>query len=400
LFKLSCPGDFTSKRTKNSRELFKLRYLGSHSNVALLASVGFLSRRLKLYFRVLAVLQAVQQKRAYERLKKDFLKRQGNARDSAGFNADKSLSYEPLWAMEELVSPLATQAIYHFKKWVQKPELVCQLAHTMCQGFVDTVDVLLQPVISDAGLTGYNAREEWVLCFSLMVQNFFKSAVFPVLAEDVEERSEASKPATSLWLHTVDQILAFDAKMNSLVVQNTGIVQFRSGSDSFIQHGIIEKSKKGLGAVHVFAERPHWLDVWAHIEFADAWEKLMVVLNTEEAWLVKGSNRTVVEKGIPSGATAVLAAMWSVIDRCRTLPEVKLRLAFVRKGAVPIAEKYHDELLWRCDQIGGFAGRATDIDVRKVALCINAARHCEHKLQVLPFDLIVPVELKSWAFCM
>jgi hypothetical protein len=388
LFKLSCPGDFTSKRTKNSRELFKLRYLGSHSNVALLASVGFLSRRLKLYFRVLAVLQAVQQKRAYERLKKDFLKRQGNARDSAGFNADKSLS------------PLATQAIYHFKKWVQKPELVCQLAHTMCQGFVDTVDVLLQPVISDAGLTGYNAREEWVLCFSLMVQNFFKSAVFPVLAEDVEERSEASKPATSLWLHTVDQILAFDAKMNSLVVQNTGIVQFRSGSDSFIQHGIIEKSKKGLGAVHVFAERPHWLDVWAHIEFADAWEKLMVVLNTEEAWLVKGSNRTVVEKGIPSGATAVLAAMWSVIDRCRTLPEVKLRLAFVRKGAVPIAEKYHDELLWRCDQIGGFAGRATDIDVRKVALCINAARHCEHKLQVLPFDLIVPVELKSWAFCM
>lgn len=349
----------------------------------------FSSRRLKLYFRVLSVLQAVQQKRAYERLKSDSSKRQENTRDPTGFNADKSLTYEPLWAMEELVSPFAKQAMYHFKKWVLKPELVCQLAHTMCQGFVDTVDVLLQPVITDAGLMGYNTREEWVLCFSLMVQNFFKSAVFPGLAEDVEERSEASRPATSLWLHTIDQILAFDTKMNSLLVQNTGIVQFRSGSDSIIQHGIIEKTKKSLGVVHVFAERPLWLDVWAHVEYADAWEKLMIVLNTEEAWLVKGSNRIILEKGIPFGATVVLAAMWSVIDRCRTLPEVKLRLTFVRKAAVSIAEKYHDELLWRCDHIGGFAGRATDLDVRKVAFCINAARHCEYKLQVLLFDMWV-----------
>ena len=348
----------------------------------------------------MSVLQALQQKRAHERLQKDSLKSKEHARDPAGFNANKSLSYEPLWAMEELVSPFATQAMYHFKKWVQKPELVCQLAHTLCQGFVDTIDVLLQPVISDAGLTSYNAREEWVLYFSSMVQDFFKSAVFPGLAEDVEERSEASRPATSLWLHTVDQILAFDTKMNSLLVQNSGLVQFRSGSDSIIQHGIIEKSKKGLGVVHVFAERPHWLDLWAHIEYADAWEKLMVVLNTEEAWLVKGTNRTIFEKGIPSGATAVLATMWSVIDRCRTLPEVKLRLAFVRKGAVSIAEKYHEELLWRCDHIGGFAGRAADPDVRKVALCINAARHCEHKLQVLAFDLSVHLDLQSGAVCM
>lgn len=333
------------------------------------------------------MLQALQQKRASERLNTDFSKRRENTRDPAGFNADVSLVYEPLWAMEELVSPFASQAVYHFKKWVQKPELVCALAHSMCQEFVDTVDVLLQPVISDAGLKGYNAKEEWVLCFSLMVRNFFKSSVFPGLAEDVEEVSDASKPATSLWLHTLDQILAFDTKMNSLLVQDTGVVQFRSGVDSIIQYGIIEKAKKGLGVVHIFSERPHWLDVWAHIEYADAWEKLMVVLDTEEAWLVKGSNRTTLEKGIPSGVTAVLAAMWSVIDRCRTLPEVKLRLAFVRKGAIPIAEKYHDELLWRCDQIGGFAGRTTDMDFHIFATCINAARHCEYKLQVPHFDL-------------
>ncbi|KAG0581663.1 hypothetical protein KC19_4G269900 [Ceratodon purpureus] len=348
-------------------------------NPLLQASESSLSR-LRLYFRVLSMLQALQQKRAHDRLKKDSLEIQENARDSTGINADKFLTYEPLWAMQELVCPFATQAIYHFKKWVQKPELVCQLAHTMCQGYVDTVDVLLQPVISDSGLTDYSAREEWVLCFSLMVQNFFKSTVFPGLAEDLEG-SEASRPATSLWLHIVDQILAFDTKMSSLLVQNTGIVQFRPGSDSIIQHRIFEKSKKGLGVVHVFAERPHWLDVWANIEYADAWEKLMAFLNTEEAWAVKESNRTILEKGIPSGATAVLAAMWSAIDRCRTLPEVKLRLAFVRKGAVPIAEKYHDELLWRCEHVRGFTGRIADLDVRKVALCINAARHCEHKLQ-------------------
>lgn len=351
-----------------------------------MAFFGLASCRFRVYFRVLSVLQALQQRRAVERLRKEqFTKDLSKSRDPANL----SLVYEPLWAMEELVSPFASQAMYHFKKWVQKPELVCALAHSMCQEFVETVDVLLQPIISDSGLTGYNAKEEWVLCFSLMVQNFFKSSVFPGLAEDVEERSDASRPATSLWLHTLDQILAFDTKMNSLLVQDTGVVQFRSGVDSILQYGLIEKSKKGLGVVHIFAERPHWLDVWAHIEYTDAWEKLMVVLDSEEAWLVKGSNRTMLEKGTPSGVTAVLAAMWSVIDRCRTLPEVKLRLAFIRKGVIPIAEKYHDELLWRCDQIGGFAGRSTDMDFHKFATCINAARHCEYKLQVLYLDLYV-----------
>jgi len=177
----------------------------------------------------------------------------------------------------------------------------------------------------------------------------------------MKERSDTSKPPTSVWLHTLDQILAFDTKMNSLLVQDMGVVQFWSGIDSITQYGIIEKSKKGLGVVHIFAKRSHWLDVWADVEYADAWEKLMVVLDMEEAWLVKGSNRTKSEKGISSGVTAVLAAMWYVIDRCCTLPEVKFQLAFVRKEAIPIAEKYHDELLWRCDQIGGFAGHTTGI---------------------------------------
>ncbi|XP_024374300.1 RINT1-like protein MAG2 isoform X2 [Physcomitrium patens] len=350
------------------------------ANPLLEASDSSLSR-FKLYFRVLSGLQALQQKRASEQLKKDCLKSGKNTCVPTGLNVDTFLSYKPLWAMEEFVKPFASQATYHFKKWTQKPELVCALAHSMCQEFVDTVDVLLQPIISDAGLTGYNAREEWIRPFLLMVQSFLTSSVFPGLVEDVEERSAISRSATSLWLHTVDEILAFDSKMKSFLVQDAGVVRFTSGVDSVIQHGIVEKTGSGLGVVHVFVEQPHWLDVWAQIECADAWEKLMTVLNTEEAWLVKESNSTIIEKRIPSGVAAVMATMWSVIDRCRSLPQVKLRLAFVQKGVIPIAEKYHEEILWRCDQIRGFAGRATDLDVRKVALCINAARYCENKLQ-------------------
>lgn len=69
--------------------------------------------------------------------------------------------------------------------------------------------------------------------------------------------------------------------------------------------------------------------MWVYIEYVDVWEKLMVVLDIEEVWFVKGSNWIMFEKGIFFGVIVVLVVMWFVIDRCCILFEVKLWLVFV-----------------------------------------------------------------------
>ena len=335
--------------------------------------------RFKNAFLVLSILQALQQQRTLRQDDEKSTKRKVVDKSSV----EKHSVYDSLWAMEELVSPFATQTEFHFRKWIQKPELICALAYSICQEFVDIVDANLQPVIDKASLVGYSAREEWVLCLSAMARRFFKSNVFTGLAQDIQEGDVAPKAATSLWLHTIDQILAFDAKMKSLLVQDSGAIQFRSGVDAIIQHGIVDKARSGFGCMRLFGDRRDWLDLWAHIEFSDAWEKLRPLLNKEEAWVVKKSSRATKSlspsAGVPSGAVAVLASMWSLIDRCRTLPEAELRLAFVRGGAAVIAREYHDELL---DHAEGFMDTGAENEMLIVAACVNAARHCEYKLQV------------------
>lgn len=300
----------------------------------------------------------------------------------------EDLVHEPLWIMEEVITPFASRSQYHFRKWSQMPELVCALAYTMCQAYVDLIDESLQPIIDKARLTGYSAREEWVNCLMAVVADHFRTNILPGLVDVIQEQDSPSGPAAALWLHSADQVLGFDTRMRSLAVQASGIL-----ADADIHERIGDSPGIVMSCIGVFAERPDWLKVWAEVEFADAWEKLRLALDKEEAWVVKQeiggiSQSALSSSRVPSGSEAVLASMWAVIDRCRTLPEAEERLNFVKEGATPIAKKYHEELLQRCEQAEGLVDLAKETEMVKVAVCINAARFCESKLQVLlvPFQ--------------
>jgi hypothetical protein len=157
--------------------------------------------------------------------------------------------------------------------------------------------------------------------------------------------------------------------------------------------------------------------VWAHVEFADAWDKLKPKLEKEEFWVIdRGmmpSSQRLGASGLgdgeflgqqslgsseefraPAGAHAMLATMLSIIDRCRSLPKVDQRLAFIRAGAVPVAKEYHKELLQRCQEAEGLTALAEENEMVKVAFCANAAHFFECRLQVL----LTP-ELLRWG-CM
>jgi hypothetical protein len=386
----------------------------------LLDMEDYIALRYQDCFMVLSTLQAVQrnwrQRRICRKREKEVFSTKYNASSRSSIDVDH-LPHEPLWTVEELVSSIASRAEHHFVRWTQKPELVCALAYRVCQEYVDMIDEYLQPMIDKARLAGYSAREEWVSCLVGMVGKHLRIKILPGLANDVQEETVVSGPAAALWLHTVDQILAFDIRMRSLAVRALGLFQMGSEGDAVNQDSIGDLLGSGVGCIGVFAEQASWLQVWAHVEFADAWDKLKPKLEKEEFWVIdRGmmpSSQRLGASGLgdgeflgqqslgsseefraPAGAHAMLATMLSIIDRCRSLPKVDQRLAFIRAGAVLVAKEYHKELLQRCQEAEGLTALAEENEMVKVAFCANAARFFECRLQVL----LTP-ELLRWG-CM
>ncbi|THF94791.1 hypothetical protein TEA_024652 [Camellia sinensis var. sinensis] len=233
-----------------------------------------------------------------------------------------------LWAIDELVSPIASRSEYHFSKWVDQPEFIFALVSKITKDFIGGVDDVLQPLIDRAKLVSLSAKEAWISTrreerqlgllgkkklntglwaidelvspiasraklvslsakeawISVMVQtlsSFLAKRVLSVLVKRYKEKKEKSEMISS-WLHLIDLMVNFDRQMMSLV--NSEAFLFTEDSE------MLEGLSRGLSVFSLFSDRPDCLKIWAKIELKVGRMKLKEELKHERAWLVDTKN--------------------------------------------------------------------------------------------------------------
>ncbi|KAJ7567739.1 hypothetical protein O6H91_01G004700 [Diphasiastrum complanatum] len=374
----------------------------------LLEMNGELKTEYRKSFIALSILQAVQLKRRERQI--NLL---NDINIHLNINGTKHSQREPLWTVEELVSPVASKVAVHFTKWLQKPELVFALAYRLADEYADSIEELLQPMLDEAKVEGYSAREEWVRAIAAMVADHLRARSLPPLLKDFDD-DDLVKEATILWLHTVDQTLAFDRKMHALAAKGLGLPQVTLGEVSHVELVLGNQ----LSCISVFGNRSDWLKIWAKLELKDALEKIRFELEQERAWFpgnpdhfssaldasATGEKRNYEIHGkhmfpttgsfrAPAGANSVMSILWAVIDRCRTLPDANQRLTFVKVAGMPIVQAYFEDLVERCRESEALTALTEEDAMAKVAICINAAGYCELTLQEWGEDIFF-LELK------
>ncbi|KAK9274040.1 hypothetical protein L1049_018854 [Liquidambar formosana] len=285
-----------------------------------------------------------------------------------------------LWAIDEMVSPIASQTEYHFLKWVDQPEFIFALVYRITSDLVLGVDLVLQPLIDRARLVSYSAKEAWVFAMVRMLAGFLAKRVFSVLAERYKEKHLKSEVISS-WLHLIDLIVTFDKRMQSLL---------NSEPESF------EGFSKGISVLSVSCDRPDWIDIWAKMELKDAWKKLKVELKDERAWLANIKHgvefhvdgeldqfllSTREDHKAPLIAESAIKIAWEMIERCQTLQTVSLRIQFIRSTAASFFWYFFNVLLLRCKRPEFPSDYPDDDALVRICGSINAARYIESKLQ-------------------
>ncbi|XP_047160647.1 RINT1-like protein MAG2L [Vigna umbellata] len=291
--------------------------------------------------------------------------------------------YKQLWAIDELVSPIASRMEYHFTKWSEQPEYMFALAYKVTRDFIAGIDGVLQPLIDKARLVSCSAKEAWVSAVVQMLSGFLEKNVFSLLAERYKVKHLKSNVSSS-WLHLVDLTIAFDKKMQSLLNLETC---FLAVSESF------EGQSRGVSVLSIFCNRPDWLKIWAKIEFKNAWKKLNTELKEEKSWVISrickpgiDNNQeylllAVEDNKAPPIAEFFLKIIWDIIERCKTMPSILSRAQFIRFTA--------GRLLWYFFKLLLFQFKAKELrldnsdNVAIVMMCglINAARYIWIKLQ-------------------
>lgn len=303
------------------------------------------------------------------------LQRRRKSRQLEGYNREVAL-HQPLWAIEELVNPIASASQRYFSKWVDKPEFIFALVYKITRDFVDSMDEVLQPLVDEAMLSGYSCREEWVSAMVLSLSTYLAKEIFPVYLGQLDEESVTGtrSQARISFLHLVDLMISFDKRVKSLI-ENSGIVL------SFQEDRNLQK----ISCLSVFCDRPDWLDLWAEIELSDALDKLKPDLDNEKNWTMKVQG-AVLSYGpedfrSPAISSAFLRHLSSVVDRCQSLPGIFLRSRFLRFAAAPIIQKFLDCVLLRCQEAEGLTALTDDDTLIKVAISINAAHYFESVLK-------------------
>lgn len=303
------------------------------------------------------------------------LQRHRKSRQLEGHNRELAL-HQPLWAIEELVNPIAVASQHHFSKWTDKPEFIFTLVYKITRDYVDSMDELLQPLVDEALLVGYSCREDWISAMVTALLTYLAKEIFPVYVDQLDEESISGvqSQARISWLHLVDLMISFDKRIKSLVEQS-GILF------SLQEDGNLQK----ISSLSVFCDRPDWLDIWAQIELADTLENLKHDVDDERNWKMK------VQKGAllfgsedyrsPTVSSAFLQRLSSVVDRCRSLPTVCLRSRFLRLAGAPVIQKFLDCVLLRCQEAEGLTALTDEDGLLKVANCINAAHYFESVLR-------------------
>ncbi|GAB2287114.1 hypothetical protein Dimus_021499 [Dionaea muscipula] len=334
-------------------------------------------------FLALSALQQVQMQRDERRL--NILAR--NKEENHG-----------LWAIDELVSPIVSRMEYHLLKWVAQPELMFALVYKTTRDLIG-VDDILQPLIDQAKLVGYSAKESWISAMAQMFASFLEKTVFVVLAGKYEDKHTKADSISS-WLHLVDLIIAFDARMLSLSSSDAHLLS--GESEMFIGPGRI------IPVLSLFCGRSDWLQIWAKMELKDAWKKLKAELEVESSWVTNENhedgeyaNISKTEQFLltaredhkaPVIAEFALKIAWEMMQRCKTLPSTSARIEFIRSTSSKFLRKFVNGLLLWHEGIG-FSTNDSDEALTKVCTLVNAARFCEFKLQEWSEDISL-LELK------
>ncbi|CAJ1965464.1 unnamed protein product [Sphenostylis stenocarpa] len=325
-------------------------------------------RKYSQSFIALCALQHLQKRREERQLNNNLI--------------EKDTQNIQLWAIDELVSPIASRMEYHFTKWSEQPEYMFALAYKVTRDFVTGIDGVLQPLIDKARLISCSAKEAWVSAMVQMLSGFLEKKVFSLLAERYKVK-HLKPDVSSSWLHLVDLIIAFDKKMQSLLNLDTC---FLAMSESF------EGNSRGISVLSIFCNRSDWLKIWAKIEFKNTWKKLNTELKEENSWVISKKCRpgidtnqdyllsTVEDHKAPPIAEFFLKIIWEIIERCQTVPSILSRAQFLRFTA--------GRFLWYFFKFFLFQFKTTELcldnsDVALVRVCglINAARYIWIKLQ-------------------
>ncbi|XP_049394011.1 RINT1-like protein MAG2 [Solanum stenotomum] len=303
------------------------------------------------------------------------LQRQRKSRQLEGQNREIAL-HQPLWAIEELVNPISFASQRHFSKWVDKPEYIFALVYKVTRDYVDSMDELLQPLVDEAMLSGYSCREEWISAMVTSLSTYLAKEIFPMNVSQLDEESTSEKhlQARISWLHLIDQMIAFDKRVQSLA-SHSGILL------SLQEDAKLEK----LSSFSVFIDRPDWLDLWADIELTDAFDKLKPEIENERSWSTEVRGVAVLsaqeDNKSPAIASAFHQRFSAVIDRCQSLPSIELRSRFLKLAGAPIIHRFLGCLLFRCQEAEGLTALTDNDALMKVAKSVNAARYFESILK-------------------
>lgn len=303
------------------------------------------------------------------------LQRQRKSRQLEGHNRELAL-HQPLWAIEELVNPIAVASQRHFSKWTDKLEFIFTLVYKITRDYVDSMDELLQPLVDEALLVGYSCREEWISAMVTALSTYLAKEIFPIYVGQLDEESISGvrSQARISWLYLVDLMISFEKRIKSLVEQS-GILF------SLQEDGNLQK----ISSLSVFCDRPDWLDLWAQIELADTLEKLKHDVDDERNWTMKVQEGALLfgseDYRSPTVSSVFLQRLSSVVDRCRSLPTISLRSRFLRLAGAPVVQKFLDCVLLRCQEAEGLTALTDEDGLVKVANSINAAHYFESVLR-------------------
>lgn len=289
------------------------------------------------------------------------------SRQLKGHNVAMGALRQPLWVIEELVTPIFLASQRHFSKWVDKPELIFALVYKITRDFIDSMDEVLQPLVDKSRLVGYSCREEWISAMVTSVCTYLAKEIFPKHVSLLQDDRRTS------FLHLVDQMVSFDKKTLALISNSGLLLSLRE-----------DENLQRVSVLSVFCDRPDWLDIWAEIELGEMLEKLKSATQIEKSWNTRLQG-TVLMSGLedfksPLISGVLLQCLKTIIDRSRSLPSVLLRESFIRLAGAPLVREFLDCLFHRCQEAEGLTALADDDALIKVANSINAARYCESTL--------------------
>ncbi|XP_039128337.1 RINT1-like protein MAG2L [Dioscorea cayenensis subsp. rotundata] len=340
-------------------------------------------------FLALCALQHLQAQR--DKRKNDLAKYK---KEYNSVNIDKQLcSHSGLWTIDELVSPIASRIEYHFFKWSDEPKFIFALVYKVTRDFLEGVDNVLQPLIDEARLVGYSAKESWVSAMVKMLCQYLEREVFPVLAKP-EDCRDSNREVTSSWIHLVDIMISFDKRMQILSSSGTTFMGVFAGFEGFSQ---------SLPVMSIFSEHSNWLQIWAGIELKYARDKLRSELEDERSWAIHIAKQaslsyedsaesfllsTREDHKAPSIAESFVQLAWAMIERGRSLPGTSVRTVFVRSSVIIFFYDFFPHLVQRCHEIESTASIQEDDMVLRVAGLMNAARYIECVMRDWSEDLI------------